>query len=77
MFSLNGCTVVLPDGSKLMRQKVALDENLQFVSSDKRTGTVKFESLVTAYTQISKAKYKLTTGLGEISVFKSGCNCGR
>jgi hypothetical protein len=77
MFSLNGCTVVLPDGSKLMRQRVSLDENLQFVSADKRTGTVKFESAVTTYTQLSKTKYKLIGDLGEISVFKSGCNCGR
>jgi hypothetical protein len=77
MFSLNGCTVKLPNGQKLLRQRVSLDENLVFVSVDRRTSAERYRVVAEDWVQKSKKLFEILTADGVILVSKSGCGCGR
>jgi hypothetical protein len=77
MFSLNGCSVTLPNGEKLSRQRVTLDENLLFTSFDRRTGSMRYQQVAESFVEKGKKRYEVWTDEGVILVTKSGCNCGR
>jgi len=77
MFSLNGCSVSLPDGKKLLRQRVTLDENLLLTSFDRRTGNVRYQITAEDFVQKSKRQFEVLTSDGIVLIAKSGCNCGR
>lgn len=76
MFTLNSCTVSLPDGSKLKRQKVVISDNI-LTSYEKRTGKVRVSMTIDDYDVQSKNRVLINTSEGPILLEKSGCGCGR
>lgn len=76
MFSVSGCTVTLPFGAPLRRQRVVVEGDV-FRSFDKRTGKLMFESAVTDFVQVSTKRWEAQSPDGKIAVTKSGCGCGR
>ena len=77
MFSTTGCTVVLPDGQELRRQRVVVNEDNLFQSFDRRTSKLRYETVLTFFDQQSKNRWVAQTDAGEIKISKSGCGCGR
>jgi hypothetical protein len=76
MFSENGCTVTLADGTVLRRQRVVYEDGL-FRSYDRRTMTLRLEITPLSVEATGKKKWSVTTTEGVITVTKSGCGCGR
>lgn len=76
MFTLNSCTVSLPDGSKLRRQKIVIKDNV-LTSYEKRTGKVRVSMAIDGYDVQSKNRVLVATSEGPILLEKSGCGCGR
>ena len=76
MFTLNGCTVLLPDGTTSRRQRIVIEDNV-LSSFDKRTGKLKIQLAIQDFTVVSKNRVTIETADGPILVTKSGCGCGR